>query len=956
MTPERWKLIKTILNDVLEAPPDERVHVVEARCGGDLELRREVEELLGPTADSLDLIGSPAFAHALGGLPIEDTTPPGALVGPYRIHDLIGRGGMGDVYRATDTRLGRQVAVKSLKSELVASGRFDRQMLHEARAAALLSHPNIVAIFDVLEEDGRTHVVMELLDGEALDARLARGPLTETELVALGVELTAALTHAHDRGVLHCDIKPGNIFLLPTGQVKVLDFGLARPLRLVAPPDGPARTDASGRPLDRRGSITAALIRHAGTPRYMAPEQLAGAAADARSDLYSTALVLLDASGARRAPAASRDPLEALDAMPHDWLRPVLRRALAVRPDERFASIAALAKALERAAAAAGLLAHRPASLFNPRFAAAVASLALVVGGACWWLQRLAAGSGSSDQILVPKAVTAHGQTFPVSATLLSDDGQTLVYSDDRGIWFRPLDAEAPTLVPDSARYRLFRWSAPDRALVWLPNGYMAALAADGSLRPVDEVQSRRFPSSVPGIALETASTGEWILRTRTDARTLLSTTAGPSPWSPEARYVLALTRVEAAPPQKGERRELRAYEVGTLNHHHLFTLPDGVLQLPFTALPGGRVWYALREADGSALWEVRVDPATGAAMGQPRKIAFWPNLAVMTLASSRDGRRVAFRASHARIRVLIADGPMTSHQTFRRLTIDDTQELLRGWSADGGSVFFESLHGERATLYRQEVGADAPARMAESPATLRVAAVLSDGGILYATKSDRPFSAEILRRAAPSASAGAPDAAPVAWRTSGFGLECLGGSTCYASDPPLGPEPRRFFRLDAASGSTDALATLPPQAFAVAVAPSGRSVAYVVKNGPLVIRSLEGRPERTVALTSVIPLARLGDPWPQVVSLAWAADERGFFVSYRPLLGLPGRLSCTLYFVALNGVGHEVAKDACRALPSPGGRYLAIETVEVTANAWIVDRLADEAPALRGDAGMSRR
>jgi serine/threonine protein kinase len=937
MTPERWKIIKAILNDVLEAPPDERVRVVEARCGDDVELRREVEELLGPTADSLDLIGSPAFAHALGGLPIDETTAPGALIGPYRIHDLIGRGGMGDVYRATDTRLGRQVALKSLKTELAASGRFDRQMLHEARAAALLSHPNIVAIFDVLEEDGRTHVVMELLEGEALDARLARGPLTEPELAALGLELTAALTHAHDRGVLHCDIKPGNIFLLPNGRVKMLDFGLARPLQLVAPPDPAARADAGARPSERRGSITAALIRHAGTPRYMAPEQLAGGSADARSDLYSAALVLLDACGARPSGAASIDPLQALDAMPHDWLRPVLRRALAPRPEERFPSVAAFTQTLERAASAAGLLA-RKGSPFTTRFAAAVASLALIVGGVCWWLQRSATGPEMS-QILVPKAVTSHGSTFPVSAASLSNDGQTLAYGDDRGIWFRPLNADAPALVPNSAGYRLIRWLDTGRVLVRVPGRGLSALDVKGASSLVDQVTANRLPSDVPDVALEVAMTGEWILRTRTDARTLLSTTmTSTASWGPGARYVLAVTSVHGAPPNQQERRELRAYEVPSLKQHRLVALPDGVLHLPFTALPGGRVWYALAEADGSALWELRVDPSTGASIDQPRKIAFWPSLSVRTLAASGDGRRVAFLAAQGRARVLVAEGTSSPSPAFRRLTADDASEALRGWSPDGSAVFFESFKGERATLYRQAVGADVASRIEDVPPTLRVAAVLSDQSLVYETKTDRPFAAEILRRAAPRASASAGAEPPTAWRMSGFGLECLRGPTCYASDPPSTSEPRRFFRLDAASGATETLATLPSRSYAVAIAPSGRSVAYVENDWLIVIRSLDGGARRTLSLTSVIPALAVGDAWPQVVSLAWSSDEQGFYVGHRPLAG-SRRLACTLYFVAMNGAGHEVARDACRALPSPDGRHVAIETVEVTANAWILDR-----------------
>ena len=214
---------------------------------------------------------------------------PGTRLGPYEVIESLGAGGMGEVYRGTDTRLGREVAIKVLPAATAASpdalARFER----EGRAIAALNHPNICTLFDVGTDEGRPYLVMELLDGATLHQVLAAGPLPIRALIDHAIALADALHAAHARGIIHRDLKPANVFLTEHGTVKILDFGLAK-----------ADSDRH----DEARTIEAALTGPGttlGTLSYMSPEQLRGDAVDARSDLFSLGLVLYEMATGRRA-------------------------------------------------------------------------------------------------------------------------------------------------------------------------------------------------------------------------------------------------------------------------------------------------------------------------------------------------------------------------------------------------------------------------------------------------------------------------------------------------------------------------------------------------------------------------------------------------------------------------------------------------------------------------------
>ena len=227
---------------------------------------------------------------------------PGTSVGPYEIIDAIGRGGMGEVYRARDTRLHRQVAIKILPSGGATDPQFRERFDREARAVAALSHPNIVAIYDVGTHDGAPYAAIELLEGDTLRSRIGTSPLPLRIVLDYGVQIARGLAAAHGRGIVHRDLKPDNIFVTRDGQVKILDFGMAT-----------EPVTATADEITRVGQTEIGTVL--GTVGYMSPEQARGERADERSDIFSFGCVLYEmVSGTagvhRRQPNrnAPRDP------------------------------------------------------------------------------------------------------------------------------------------------------------------------------------------------------------------------------------------------------------------------------------------------------------------------------------------------------------------------------------------------------------------------------------------------------------------------------------------------------------------------------------------------------------------------------------------------------------------------------------------------------------------------
>ena len=340
MDNDRWNHVDQLLQSALDIPAVERDAYLRNACGGDQRLEEEVRSLLAAHDRADRFLGAPAIdlaARELAGERSDDGSQAGGdpLIGQtlshYRIVEKLGGGGMGVVYKADDSRLHRPVALKFVSEDLASDAEALSRFQREAQTASALNHPHICTIYDIGEQDGRSFIAMEYLEGATLKDRLAAGPLGLDTVLRLGIQIADALDAAHTANVIHRDIKPANIFISSRGHAKLLDFGLAK-MR--------AQTSREADFTTMAGTIQGVVV---GTIAYMAPEQARGEPVDHRADLWSVGLVLYEmAKGTRPAPAVQLRVEESPE------LERVISKCLETDRDLRYQHAADLRTDLER--------------------------------------------------------------------------------------------------------------------------------------------------------------------------------------------------------------------------------------------------------------------------------------------------------------------------------------------------------------------------------------------------------------------------------------------------------------------------------------------------------------------------------------------------------------------------------------------------------------------------------
>ncbi len=416
----------------------------------------------------------------------------GTKLGPFEIQSPLGAGGMGEVYRACDTRLDRTVAIKILPSHLSSNAEAKQRFDREARAISSLNHPNICHLYDVGSQDGTDYLVMECLEGETLAERLVRGPLALEEVLRYGAQVADALDKAHQQGVTHRDLKPGNIMLTKTGA-KVLDFGLAKQAQTTAASAGALTAMTAGKPLTVEGTIV-------GTYQYMAPEQIEGAEADARSDIFGLGCVLYEMATGKRAFAGKTQasviasilateptPLSRLAPMTPPALERLVRSCMAKEREDRIQSahdvklqLEWMAEAGSQAGVPAPVVARRRISQRLAWAAAIVAAAAAIIFAIGFVLRAPVPAHPLRVSILPPEE-----HTFDPLSIALSPDGTRLAFVATLAggapqLWVRPLDSTAaqPLAGTDDAVFPF--WSPDSRRLGFFAQGKLRIVDASG--------------------------------------------------------------------------------------------------------------------------------------------------------------------------------------------------------------------------------------------------------------------------------------------------------------------------------------------------------------------------------------------------------------------------------------------------------------------------------------------
>ena len=562
--------------------------------------------------------------------------PAGTRLGPYEILAALGAGGMGEVYRARDTRLERTVAIKILPPDRNPSPEARQRFEREARTASQLSHPHICALYDVGHQETAggpvDYLVMELLEGETLAARLARGPLPLAETLRHAVEMTDALDRAHRQGIVHRDLKPANVMLTRAG-IKLLDFGLAK---AVAPFPGPAAETA----LPTRTQITREETI-LGTLQYMAPEQLEGREADGRSDLFAFGAVLYEMATGRKAftggskaslisaiMTATPAPVSILLPASPPALDRVIGACLAKDPEDRWQNARDLGRELRFIADAARAetvpAAGDPVRARTPRRAVVIlaAGAALAAGLLAGALLRGRWTPAPARPALLRLSLAPPEGTNLIGTLAISPDGQrvALIAAGESGvsrIWIRPIGAPVATALTATDGARFPFWSPDSRSVAFFSDGKLRRVGmTGGDVQPLADITDFRGGAwGANGDILFTTSANEGLFRVAATGGAVTRVTALDAARREEShrwpcflpdgrRFLFLLVGQEAG------------IYLGSLDGRELRRIVPDMLSAPVYAT--GSLLYT----SGHSLLARGFDPAKGEVRGEPQPIA----------------------------------------------------------------------------------------------------------------------------------------------------------------------------------------------------------------------------------------------------------------------------------------------------------------------------------------------
>jgi serine/threonine protein kinase/DNA-binding winged helix-turn-helix (wHTH) protein len=919
---------------------------------------------------------------------------PGNLIGRkvshYRVLDILGGGGMGVVYRAEDIKLGRRVALKFLPEELAhnaaAMVRFER----EARAASALNHPNICTIYAVEEYEDQPFIVMELLEGHTLRERIAEGN-TQAQagtrraafpldlLLKFAIQTAEGLEAAHSKGIIHRDVKPANIFVTVHGQVKILDFGLAK---LQASEEGelqaePLASQQQKQEWDPRITLTRTGTT-VGTAGYMSPEQLRGEKLDARTDLFSFGLVLYEmATGQRafdgesapllRAAILEQTPTPVRELNPQipSQLEAIINNALEKDRQSRYQSASEMRATLDNLRRETEP--RRSAAGRRVMVGGALALLALV--GTTFWLSTRKSARPKGPLELKQTQLTANSSENWVIDSAISPDGKYLAYADRRAIQIRQIETGtvrslAPPGVPAGAEL-------PPGSVdfAWFPDSLHLAVTVNTLVLPDPNSVNTR---ECTGIWVLSMMTNESPRKLRDDGciqsvspnGTRIAFTTGQRSdqfgnqvwlmgpngeqphqafesdehgryedvrWSPDGHRLVYVWEHEAEDTSQAliQSRDLQGGATVTISS------ADNVGD--FCWLPGGRLIESRREKgfnfNDFNFWEAPVDPQTGKPLSDPRRLTNWTGSNMGNFSATVDGKRLAFYRGSGQESVYVADllpGPRMTAP--RHLTLTEDWNTHAAWTADSKAVIFVSNRDAKFSIFRQSIDGETAELIIAGLRNWPEPLVSPDGSwILYTeNQNDNGGPSSVDLRRVPMVG-GTPQLVLTTQPSARIRCAKKPATRCVISERSSDSKQLVLTAFDPLEGRGPELMR-PDEPLSATyswdLSPDGTRVAFVRSaEGPIEILSLKGEPAFKIPSKG----------WSTVANLAWTADGRGLFVS-----GLSNTVM-SLMQVDLQGKSHVLWQFSESGLPSwgipsPDGRRLAISQQIKSSNIWMIE------------------